>query len=309
VQLFEQELHGKWFLPCFPLATASNLRHGLGKMPGGPICYHPPDIFEGSLSNLPVYHPPDADLFFLEKLPFSPILNIPVMRGEVLLVNSEEIGGKDENIKAEQERVSTAKFDLNLFNPTIIGLLKNLDKDSDGFLTPQELEEGLELIQRKQHRHEKNWYRLVIAFVSAIAIFLAIVFGLVWAIVVINQQMRISPSGMMTTKNSAGIAVQTSPALYTTSINASWPDEALSGVVALEWKNAGTSLRINVDGYYRIPTSSSDSPGSILFFTQIGRFLVSGSELVPANGTYGSVGLSEIWADLQGSFESTFFQL
>jgi hypothetical protein len=132
----------------------------------------------------------------------------------------------------------------------------------------------------------------------AVAAAFAIVFSMAWAAVELHKDISVSSSGIMIVKSgsSAGKSVQTTLKISKLDVNSSWSDEALSVITALSW-NEG---QIKVDGFIRAP-SPENLAGDIIFITNLGRFVVTGSSMYPANGTYANMEINEMWTIMKGA--------
>ena len=174
--------------------------------------------------------------------------------------------------------VDRKRLSIQDFSPEMQDSLRALDLDGSGSVDSRELARAAEAYRSVQAR-AKRLNRMLAFGAVVLMLTLAAFSGLVFAVVEMTKESRVSDSGVLMVKGS-NETVKTSQVLNKSSMCSQLGDEIFRDMRYLEVTSpTGATVSLNILGWARMPEDHSLHGTVVVIVTQVGTVTIDGSEL------------------------------
>ena len=174
--------------------------------------------------------------------------------------------------------VDRKRLSIQDFSPEMQDSLRALDLDGSGSVDSRELARAAEAYRSVQAR-AKRLNRMLAFGAVVLMLTLAAFSGLVFAVVEMTKESRVSDSGVLMVKGS-NETVKTSQVLNKSTMCSQLGDEIFRDMRYLEVTSpTGATVSLNILGWARMPEDHSLHGTVVVIVTQVGTVTIDGSEL------------------------------
>ena len=174
--------------------------------------------------------------------------------------------------------VDRKRLSIQDFSPEMQDSLRALDLDGSGSVDSRELARAAEAYRSVQAR-AKRLNRMLAFGAVVLMLTLAAFSGLVFAVVEMTKESRVSESGVLMVKGS-NETVKTSQVLNKSTMCSQLGDEVFRDMRYLEVTSpTGATVSLNILGWARMPEDHSLHGTVVVIVTQVGTVTIDGSEL------------------------------
>ena len=174
--------------------------------------------------------------------------------------------------------VDRKRLSIQDFSPEMQDSLRALDLDGSGSVDSRELARAAEAYRSVQAR-AKRLNRMLAFGAVVLMLTLAAFSGLVFAVVEMTKESRVSESGVLMVKGS-NETVKTSQVLNKSTMCSQLGDEVFRDMRYLEVTSpTGSTVSLNILGWARMPEDHSLHGTVVVIVTQVGTVTIDGSEL------------------------------
>ena len=174
--------------------------------------------------------------------------------------------------------VDRKRLSIQDFSPEMQDSLRALDLDGSGSVDSRELARAAEAYRSVQAR-AKRLNRMLAFGAVVLMLTLAAFSGLVFAVVEMTKESRVSDSGVLMVKGS-NETVKTSQVLNKSTMCSQLGDEVFRDMRYLEVTSpTGSTVSLNILGWARMPEDHSLHGTVVVIVTQVGTVTIDGSEL------------------------------
>ena len=174
--------------------------------------------------------------------------------------------------------VDRKRLSIQDFSPEMQDSLRALDLDGSGSVDSRELARAAEAYRSVQAR-AKRLNRMLAFGAVVLMLTLAAFSGLVFAVVDMTKESRVSESGVLMVKGS-NETVKTSQVLNKSTMCSQLGDEIFRDMRYLEVTSpTGATVSLNILGWARMPEDHSLHGTVVVIVTQVGTVTIDGSEL------------------------------
>jgi hypothetical protein len=188
-------------------------------------------------------------------------------------------GLEDEIKKPSPPDVSIA---LDSFPEDVRDVVQIFDKDGDGTISRSELAMAADMWIESKNSVKRLRIYLGVGVATILLLFLGI-FGLIWAVVILTKETKLTNAGAVVSNSGAAQLTKTAPVTQTVShALASWlPDATFDALRYIVVESFPNKLRLNVNGWGR--TQNRDGTYNVSIVTNLGLITVVGTDLYSAS--------------------------